>query len=227
MKNILQIFLFSLSVLSLTGCNYYMVSKIEKPETEKVKEIIAQFQQKNKYFILHAQGNDYHLTNLIVDSLKSILNADYAAITGWSKLLYLPGGRSKYRYRSGAGENIILKFVYLNSDTLIIMKGKVEMPLSALRRIDEIQKDYFKSTFTWALPAFIPVSIILSTALTFTINFRWLICKRNCYEIFFFSLFTHLEISYSWKNIILWKKFSSLCSCFFPALSQRSKVQIL
>jgi hypothetical protein len=55
MKNLL-FYILILTLPATTGCNYYMVNKIAKPDAERVKLNIEQLIAKDKYFILHSEG---------------------------------------------------------------------------------------------------------------------------------------------------------------------------
>ena len=142
MKPLIMIF----SVLLLTGCNRYFKPVNTNAST---KEIISNFIDSNRIFIVHDFSYDYELQNPKFNEEGTAITGDLKKIRGFHESRV---GKNKiyYRYKSWKPDSVITRQVHLFTSLKLMTTPGVStnIPLEVINRTETLQFDKKKTNRT-------------------------------------------------------------------------------
>jgi hypothetical protein len=136
-----------------------MVKQIEMFKPKKIEKGFEQLRDTSKYFILHYEGQRFHLMNLTI-GFKREFNAKYEIMNDTIHSLYNPFDTTNKRYKKSKGEEIVLNEVHLFSNSMVIRNDSmVVIPVESIIRIDINKHDAFRTISSYAWPLY-PASLL-------------------------------------------------------------------
>jgi len=127
----------------LVGCNYYKVRTMSDIQRDLNEENINIYQNKNRYFIIHHQGNSWHATNIMVDSTSQIITCILSPVARNHTLhSENPDG---FRYKSRKGESVVANEVHIYTKEISTHDSLATISVNDVFKVEVLDKDTGKT----------------------------------------------------------------------------------
>jgi hypothetical protein len=135
LKKYISVFL-ALAILNLvSGCSYYKVKPLKLESNEQMATHIRDFNNAEKYFVLHANGYSYQLINpLVIEETLELSGTVQNLTSPHLHKEYQESGRT-YRYKDYNTPVLDEIHLYLSDETKLILNEKVFLPISEINEI--------------------------------------------------------------------------------------------
>lgn len=131
----------------MVGCNYYKVRTMADIERDLNQENVDIYQNKNRYFILHHQGNSWHATNIRVDSTSQLITCTLSPVANNHTLRIENPGST--RYKSKKGEMVVVNEVHIYTKVISIQDDAATIPVKDVFKVEVLDKDTGKTVSSY------------------------------------------------------------------------------
>ncbi len=134
--------LLSLLIVNLfTGCSYYKVKGVGQDDQKSQVTWLQEFNQAQKYIVLHQAGVSLHLQNAQIDPATYELRGVPVALAPEHTYKRTPEVGRGYRYKRQQQSPLNEVHLYLDNQTALIQGSPVGIPISSIQKIGTTEKD--------------------------------------------------------------------------------------
>lgn len=145
--SIIAVFL-SLAVLNLTfSCNYYKVEKVEAANDQEVARQIKEFNEMDKYIIVHKGDTSLELANVTLNADQSELTGKVGRLASTHDYNNPPETGKSYRYKKKKDKPLNEVHLYVSENIELTLGEMVSIPVSQINKIAVTDKNTGKTIF--------------------------------------------------------------------------------
>ena len=125
--------ILSIAILHLSmACSYYKVKPVKIENDNQLITQIREFNNTNKYFVLHKNGASYHFVDPVVNESTLELTGEVKNLTSAHLHKKYPETGKSYRYRVEKADPLNEIHIYVNNEIHIVLDEKLTIPFSAI-----------------------------------------------------------------------------------------------
>lgn len=174
-KPLTIVFILLITLVSVSCSNFYRVA--ERKHVNLARELDS-LRVQNRYFILRAGTEAYHLENVVVDQDGQTIRYSIDTLPQWHSLHLKNGYGGKKRYRKHDPTDLhVLNEVHLYTDNQAFTPGQSYLlPISSVRNVEVLIHDKKRSTRSKLITAtFVAVGLTLAFAVMVGMSFKSLV----------------------------------------------------
>ena len=145
--------IFSLALLNMIfSCSYFKVSQVDSDIDSDKKELIQNFNDENKYMVVHQNEKQFHLEDLRINSSTQVIAGNLVILNENHLHVKEPNvkiGKS-YRYRKDKTTPLNEVHIYLKNSYDLKLQNNISIPLSEIDQIAVVDKNVGKSIISIA-----------------------------------------------------------------------------
>lgn len=138
--------LLSIAVLNLTfSCNYYKVEELKHENDQKLAKQIKEFNDMDKYVIVHNLNSSFELAEVIVDENNLALTGQVRKLDPLHPYEKYPEVGQSYRYKAKKTKHLNEIHLYITEDIQLSRSQQTSIPLDKINTIAVTDHDSGKT----------------------------------------------------------------------------------